>query len=154
MNEKRPYREGDDPEPTVSQVNPVDGSWWSKPGGEGAPRPPERGEEEDASRGPSPNEELYTAVLLVQTHGGQAFAVTDLPNLQLHHEATPHEVFRIACDVADQISGVRVIGEVVRLQHQLTKDAVMTILQQLAPALGLGRPSSTKGPAQEEGPEG
>jgi hypothetical protein len=69
---------------------------------------PEAGKEGE----PNANDELFTAVLLAQTMDGRVLVISNLDNLKVHHPATPHEMFRMATDAADQIRATRVIGEV------------------------------------------
>ncbi len=157
MSEKE-YREGNDPvDDSVPTAQP--GSEAATPGwfkeGEGNPEgvdtstAPQPGPESDQP--PGLDTEVFTAVLLVQTHNGTVFPITNLDNLKLHHNATPHEVLRMCLDAADQISAVRIIGEVLRNNHVM----LQRNFGALAQGLGLtpvaqdqtGAPAPNKGVA-------
>lgn len=122
---KKKYREGDDADPPKAE-------WFTAQGGGNTPPPevkpgsasdPDRDRPDAVAPGMDPEsvppeatqqEQLYTAVLLVLTHEGMCMPVTNLKEMNLHHLATPHEVFRMCADVKDQISGVRSIGEILK----------------------------------------
>lgn len=129
------YREGDMDETAIPAAT-SDGSAESATPGwfqdetidtKDAPKP--EGNEE----APTTDTELFTAVLLVQTHSGTVFPITNLDNLKLHHTATPHEVLRMCHDVTDQISAVRIIGEILRNNHVMLQQNFTA----LAKALGI-----------------
>ena len=61
---------------------------------------------------------ILTAFLVVEYSDGRVLPVTDIEGLEMQHTSTPHNILRNCADVVDQISGVRVIGEV--LQHVKT----------------------------------
>jgi hypothetical protein len=68
------------------------------------------------------DEEVVTAVLLIMNKQGAVLPVTNLETLKMERQATAHEVFRMCADVADQISAVRVVGELAQInQHQNTQ---------------------------------
>jgi len=126
------YREGDQPvsksqakaEGKEQKAEPANPEGFEGAGGvdtESLPKPegdsdPNRNRPDAIETGADVPEdsEAYTAVLLVQMHNGTVVPVTNLKDMKLHHLATPHEVMRMAMDVADQISSVRTIGEILR----------------------------------------
>jgi hypothetical protein len=119
MAEEREYREGCDPEPEkVSKELSEEskGEWFkgADGGSEQQIRPPEMHDVPKEDERIKEDEELYTAVMIVLRHNGAVVPVTNLEHLKLHHKASPHEVLRMCHDVADQISSVRVIGEVLK----------------------------------------
>jgi len=78
------------------------------------------------------DEEVVTAVLLILNKQGAVLPVTNLETLKMERQATAHEVFRMCTDVADQISAVRVVGELAQInQHQNTQ-LVKSIAELLA----------------------
>ena len=78
-------------------------------------------------------DEVFTAVLLVHMYDGRVIPMTNIDTLKMHHTATPHEIFRMAADVQNQLSAVRIIGEI------LTNTAKMNqqLVHQVAVAFGV-----------------
>lgn len=97
------YREGDDDREPVPPKAPGDENWFNR-SAEGS-GPPEWGPQQARP---------FTAVLLVAYTDGTVAPVVNLESLDLHHQATPHEIYRMCADVADQVSSTRVIGEVLK----------------------------------------
>ncbi len=94
--------------------------------------PPPKPDPNAEPRMPTATEQIFTAVMLVHTMDGRVIPVTNLDNLNMHHKATPHEMFRICADAADQLSAVRIIGEMLtnnfKLHQQLGEELVKLLL--------------------------
>ena len=78
------------------------------------------------------DDEIVTAVLLIRNKQGAVLPVTKLDNLKMEHQANAHEVFRMCADVQDQISAVRVVGELAQIFQHLNR----ATLKQVADLLG------------------
>ena len=133
------YREGGDPEMAkpkdpapepnepdekkAQQAFRVDPRWITQTEIQEPPPPPAEDIDDP--------QEVYTAVMLVQGHDGHVLPVTALGGLKLHHRATPAEVIRMCLDIADQLSGVRVVSEVIRNFRRLTQQGMKDTLEEL-----------------------
>ena len=63
-------------------------------------------------------EDVDTAVLLIMNKKGMVIPVTNLDNLKMDRQANAHDVLRMCADVQDQISAIRIIGELSQVfQH-------------------------------------
>jgi len=155
----KPYREGDEPDPQPAEGTPRPGEWFGASAKGDEPLPPPD-PENDPSRerpdavdprkayipeGDTEGDRFVTAVLLVLTERGVVVLITNLANMELHHLATPHEVFRLCADVKDQISSVRTIGEVLRNTAQIMD---MTFQKYAGPAPQ--RPEPNQKPPQDQ----
>jgi hypothetical protein len=105
------YREGDSDEeenagPEISSTNIVEG-FTPK-----ATNPPS----EDV-----PGEACMTGILIVLQANGQVIPYNNIEGLERHHDATPHEIFRMCADVQDQISSIRTAGEILQTVDKMFK---------------------------------
>jgi len=135
MSEETPYREGNAAnEPDAAQEEQPQPEGKAKPKGE--PTPGEWFTQEDMPDEPhgevdpekATASDIVTAVLLVRYKNGAVLPIMNLEDVDVHHRATPHEVFRMCADVQDQISTLRVIGELGQLQKQFFQRAEQRIL--------------------------
>lgn len=123
------YREGhEEPSEKNEGTNPTPGEWFSTPdSSEIPPHPPVEGV--DMSNLGA--DDILSAVLIVKYRNGIVVPIMNIPDLKMHHKPSPHEVLRMCLDVADQISTMRVIGEV----GQLTKRLIQAGNEQLMQAI-------------------
>lgn len=106
------YREGTDP--VVEDVNQEEGS-------QDQLNESVLNSDEEAVKAASQlgnQEDVDTAVLLVMNTKGMVIPVTNLDNLKMNRQANAHDVLRMCADVQDQISAIRIIGELSQVfQH-------------------------------------
>lgn len=116
---------------------------WFQQTAEGA-EPPPRPENWNVEK-PKEDDQMYTAVLLVTDHKGVTYPVSNLENLNLHHQATPHEVLRMCADVQDQISSIRSVGEILSNVFQMIQQGNQKLFDSLL-ATGLQKPQAAPKP--------
>jgi hypothetical protein len=78
------------------------------------------------------DDEIATAVLLVMNRKGAVLPVTKLDNLKMDRQANAHEVLRMCADVQDQISAVRVVGELAQIFQHLQQGTLKQVADMLA----------------------
>lgn len=74
-------------------------------------------------------EEIVTAVLLIMNKNGQVLPVTTLDNLKMERIANAHEVLRMCADVKDQISAVRVVGELAQIFSHINSSSLKSVAE-------------------------
>ena len=77
------------------------------------------------------DDEIVTAVLLVKNKQGAVLPVTNLDSLKMERQANAHEVLRMCADVKDQISAIRVVGELAQIFQHLNQESLSTIAKLL-----------------------
>jgi len=73
------------------------------------------------------DDEIVTAVLLVKNKQGAVLPVTNLQSLKMDRQANAHEVLRMCADVQDQISAIRVVGELAQIFQHLNQQSLNTV---------------------------
>jgi len=73
------------------------------------------------------DDEIVTAVLLVKNKQGAVLPVTNLDSLKMERQANAHEVLRMCADVKDQISAIRVVGELAQIFQHLNQESLSTV---------------------------
>jgi len=86
------------------------------------------------------DDDIVTAVLLIRNRSGAVLPVTSLENLKMEHQANAHEVFRMCADVQDQISAVRIVGELAQIFDHINSRS----LRQVADLLGVKMDANLK----------
>ena len=86
------------------------------------------------------DDDIVTAVLLIRNRAGDVLPVTSLDNLKMDHQANAHEVFRMCADVQDQISAVRIVGELAQIFDHINARS----LKQVAELLGVKMDNNIK----------
>lgn len=86
------------------------------------------------------DDDIVTAVLLIRNRSGAVLPVTSLENLKMDHQANAHEVFRMCADVQDQISAVRIVGELAQIFDHINSRS----LKQVADLLGVKMDANIK----------
>ena len=89
----------------------------------------------------SNHEDVETAVLLIKNSKGMVIPVTNLENLKMVRQANAHEVLRMCADVQDQISAIRIIGEL----SQVFQHIQSASLQGVAKMMNLKMDENLKG---------
>lgn len=85
-------------------------------------------QEEQAEQVENPiDEDIVTAVLLIKNRQGAVLPVTKLDNLKMDRQANAHEVLRMCADVQDQISAVRIVGELAQIFQHISKDSLKQV---------------------------
>lgn len=84
-------------------------------------------EQLDASVDNPIDEDIVTAVLLIKNRQGAILPVTKLENLKMDRQANAHEVLRMCADVQDQISAVRIVGELAQIFQHINKDSLRQV---------------------------
>lgn len=94
----------------------------------------EQGEEEVDYNPSSPDlsdnqidEDIVTAVLLIKNKQGAVLPVTNLDNLKMKRQANAHEVLRMCADVQDQISAIRVVGELAQIFQHINQTSLKAV---------------------------
>lgn len=77
------------------------------------------------------DDDIVTAVLLVKNRQGAVLPVTNLQSLKMDRQANAHEVLRMCADVQDQISAIRVVGELAQIFQHLNQTSLKTVAQLL-----------------------
>lgn len=77
------------------------------------------------------DDEIVTAVLLVKNKQGAVLPVTNLDSLKMERQANAHEVLRMCADVKDQISAIRVVGELAQIFQHLNQESLSTVAKLL-----------------------
>ena len=75
------------------------------------------------------DEDIVTAVLLVKNRQGAVLPVTNLQSLKMDRQANAHEVLRMCADVQDQISAIRIVGELAQIFQHLNSESLKGIAQ-------------------------
>ena len=78
------------------------------------------------------DDDIVTAVLLVQNKSGAVLPVTNLQSLKMERQANAHEVLRMCADVRDQISAIRVVGELAQIFQHLNQTSLKSIAELLS----------------------
>lgn len=78
------------------------------------------------------DDEIVTAVLLIKNRQGAVLPVTKLDNLKMDRQANAHEVLRMCADVQDQISAVRVVGELAQIFQHLQQSSLKQVADLLS----------------------
>lgn len=73
------------------------------------------------------DDEVVTAVLLVKNKQGAVLPVTNLQSLKMDRQANAHEVLRMCADVQDQISAIRVVGELAQIFQHINQESLSSI---------------------------
>ena len=73
------------------------------------------------------DEDIVTAVLLIKNKQGAVLPVTNLDNLKMERQANAHEVLRMCADVQDQISAIRVVGELAQIFQHLNQTSLKAV---------------------------
>ncbi len=77
------------------------------------------------------SDEVVTAVLLIKNKQGAILPITKLDNLKMEKQANAHEVLRMCADVQDQISAIRIVGELAQIFDNLQKDSLKNVASML-----------------------
>jgi hypothetical protein len=77
------------------------------------------------------DDEVVTAVLLIKNKQGAVLPVTNLQSLKMDRQANAHEVLRMCADVQDQISAIRVVGELAQIFQHLNQQSLSTVASML-----------------------
>lgn len=88
------------------------------------------------------DEEIVTAVLLIMNKSGQVLPVTSLDNLKMDRVANAHEVLRMCADVKDQISAVRVVGELAQIFSHINSSSLKSVAELMGVKLNTETESS------------
>lgn len=78
------------------------------------------------------DDDIVTAVLLIKNRQGAVLPVTKLDNLKMDRQANAHEVLRMCADVQDQISAIRVVGELAQIFQHINKDSLKKVADLLS----------------------
>ena len=78
------------------------------------------------------DEDVETAVLLILKKNGAVLPVSDLDNLKMERKATAHDVLRMCADVQDQVSSIRVVGELAQIFQHLTQENLKAVASLLS----------------------
>lgn len=73
------------------------------------------------------DEDIVTAVLLIKNKQGAVLPVTNLDNLKMERQANAHEVLRMCADVQDQISAIRVVGELAQIFQHINQTSLKAV---------------------------
>ena len=150
-----PYREGNGPDtPEQSKTGPdtpeqakLDNIYDQfKRSAEGK-APPPKVDPKDAKKQQMPGKDdpVFTAVLLVMTMDGRVLPITNISEVVLmHHAATPHEILRMCADAQDQISSVRIIGEILTNVQKMNTGLAKQVMQ-IVKSAGLPIPGGSRG---------
>lgn len=77
------------------------------------------------------DDDVVTAVLLVKNKSGAVLPVTNLDSLKMERQANAHEVLRMCADVQDQISAIRVVGELAQIFQHITQSSLKAVADML-----------------------
>jgi len=115
-------------------------------------------ESEDFSPPPGfKSSDVETAFLVVLTKDGRVFPVNGLENMQMARKASMHDMYRMSCDVGEQLSSLRIIGEVASITRKLLEQGLgsavnatrgmlkESITLAIAQAMGLKNPDAEQG---------
>jgi len=78
------------------------------------------------------DEDVETAVLLILKKSGAVLPISDLDNLKMERKATAHDVLRMCADVQDQVSSIRVVGELAQIFQHLTQENLKAVAHLLS----------------------
>lgn len=78
------------------------------------------------------DDDIETAVLLVLKKNGLVLPVSDLDNLKMERKATAHDVLRMCADVKDQVSSIRVVGELAQIFQHLNQESLKAVAKLLS----------------------
>ena len=73
------------------------------------------------------DDDIVTAVLLIQNRQGAVLPVTNLETLKMDRQANAHEVLRMCADVKDQISAIRVVGELAQIFQHVNQTSLQSV---------------------------
>jgi len=77
------------------------------------------------------DDEVVTAVLLVMNKQGAVLPVTNLDSLKMERQANAHEVLRMCADVQDQISAIRVVGELAQIFQHVNQSSLKAVAEMM-----------------------
>ena len=77
------------------------------------------------------DDDVVTAVLLVKNKSGAVLPVTNLDSLKMERQANAHEVLRMCADVQDQISAIRVVGELAQIFQHINHSSLKAVADML-----------------------
>ena len=77
-------------------------------------------------------DEIVTAVLLIKNKQGAILPITNLENLKMERPANAHEVMRMCADVQDQISAIRIVGELAQIFDNINKRSLKQVADLLS----------------------
>ena len=77
------------------------------------------------------DDDVVTAVLLVKNKSGAVLPVTNLDSLKMERQANAHEVLRMCADVQDQISAIRVVGELAQIFQHINQSSLKAVADML-----------------------
>ena len=77
------------------------------------------------------DDDIVTAVLLIQNRQGAVLPVTNLETLKMDRQANAHEVLRMCADVQDQISAIRVVGELAQIFQHVNQSSLKSVAQMM-----------------------
>lgn len=78
------------------------------------------------------DDEVVTAVLLIKNKQNAVLPITNLSNLKMERQANAHEVMRMCADVQDQISAIRVVGELAQIFDNINKRSLKQVAELLS----------------------
>ena len=78
------------------------------------------------------DDEVVTAVLLIKNKQNAVLPITKLDNLKMERQANAHEVMRMCADVQDQISAIRVVGELAQIFDNINKRSLKQVAELLS----------------------
>ena len=73
------------------------------------------------------DDDIVTAVLLIKNKQGAVLPITNLDSLKMDRQANAHEVLRMCADVQDQISAIRVVGELAQIFQHVNQSSLRSI---------------------------
>lgn len=117
------YRENDDNIDVENLETPVEEAQETQEGGETEYNPTNV----DLNENEIVDDEVVTAVLLVKNKQGAVLPVTNLQSLKMERQANAHEVLRMCADVQDQISAIRVVGELAQIFQHINQESLSSI---------------------------
>lgn len=77
------------------------------------------------------DDEVVTAVLLIMNKQGAVLPVTNLDSLKMERQANAHEVLRMCADVQDQISAIRVVGELAQIFQHVNQSSLKAVAEMM-----------------------
>lgn len=117
------YRENDDNIDVENLETPVEEAQETQASGETDYNPTNV----DLNENEIVDDEVVTAVLLVKNKQGAVLPVTNLQSLKMERQANAHEVLRMCADVQDQISAIRVVGELAQIFQHINQESLSSI---------------------------
>lgn len=78
------------------------------------------------------DEDIVTAVLLIKNKQGAVLPITNLDSLKMDRQANAHEVLRMCADVQDQISAIRVVGELAQIFQHVNQSSLKAVAEMMS----------------------